>query len=211
MNTPVISAFPACGKTWMADVGSGWRCSDSDSSMFSWSAPGVRNPMFPMNYMDEIERLISGGVFDAVLTSSHKTVRKALRDRGIPFLYVLPDRALMDEWVGRCKARGSTDGFIRTLTSNWDAWTSDVRYASNIIRLGSGGHLADVVGGMDPVTLFGIHVDRDPTSRNGFIAVNGVGETVGSIDRATGAATIMDGWDGYGVGGVLSSAVEEAH
>lgn len=177
--------------------------------MFSWSAPGVRNPAFPMNYMDEIERLISGGVFDAVLASSHETVRKALRDRGIPFLYVLPDRALMDEWVERCKARGSTDGFIRTLTDNWDAWTSDVRYASNIIRLGRGGHLADVVGDMDPVTLFGIHVDRDPTSRNGLIAVNGVGETVGSIDRATGATTIMDGWDGYGIGGVLSSAVEE--
>mgnify|MGYP000294488544 CR=1 FL=1 len=55
--TRIISAFPATGKSFYFKH-TGLEVLDSDSSLFSWSEPEVRNPEFPQNYINHITFLI---------------------------------------------------------------------------------------------------------------------------------------------------------
>lgn len=63
-NTIVISAFPACGKSYKVKNYNGkpYTMLDSDSSNFSWikdelgNNTKVRNPDFPSNYIQHIKK-----------------------------------------------------------------------------------------------------------------------------------------------------------
>lgn len=112
----IISAFPACGKTYYYNhADENIVVLDSDSSKFSWKEIvdekykmhnwgktnykekkiRVRNPDFPNNYIQHIkENLYSA---DYILVSSHAAVRQALRDNGLPYIVVYPSRSLK-EW-----------------------------------------------------------------------------------------------------------------
>ena len=90
MKTAVVSAFPACGKTYAyTHFQSRYSMLDSDSSEFSWvkDADGkntkTRNPDFPMNYIKHIQENI--GKVDFIFVSSHLAVRKALEEAGIRY------------------------------------------------------------------------------------------------------------------------------
>lgn len=124
LDTKIISAFPACGKTYLFENGyNGKLILDSDSSKFSWLADGVtRNPKFPDNYIDHIKGNI--GKVDYIFVSSHIDVRNALDAEGLYWCLVIPDKELMFEWVGRCYLRGSSKLFIDTLVLNWSDWVS---------------------------------------------------------------------------------------
>ena len=89
-DTIIISAFPACGKTWCVEnLKDKFDMSDSDSSNFSWvynkTEDGTtikeRNPEFPKNYIDHIKSLI--GEKDFIFVSSHDVVRKVLEAEGL--------------------------------------------------------------------------------------------------------------------------------
>ena len=119
-KTKIISAFPACGKTYAFEKlnENGYRILDSDSSKFSWMDVvdeayemknrgkknykeryiKVRNPEFPSNYIQHIKENI--GKADYIFVSSHKEVRDALIENGIYFTLVYPDRSMKAEWVG---------------------------------------------------------------------------------------------------------------
>jgi len=86
--TLVVSGFPGVGKTHYFLTESSHTIVDSDSSSYSWLRPGVRNPGFPRNYIDQIKSLL--GKCDVILVSSHKDVRDALVDQGILFTLVYP-------------------------------------------------------------------------------------------------------------------------
>lgn len=125
-QTRIISAFPACGKTHLFDNGYEDKVIiDSDSSKFSWLADGkTRDPDFPKNYMEHIKANI--GEVDYILVSSHIDVRKALDENGLCWCFVVPDKSLMLEWVGRCYIRGSNEGFISAMINNWNDWTGNL-------------------------------------------------------------------------------------
>ena len=126
IKTRIISAFPACGKTHMFNNGYDKKTIiDSDSSKFSWLDDGkTRNPLFPMNYIQHIKSNI--GKVDYILVSSHIDVRKALDEADLCWCFVVPDKSLMLEWVGRCYVRGNDDGFISAMINNWYDWTGNL-------------------------------------------------------------------------------------
>jgi len=145
-KTRIISAFPACGKTTLFEKGyEGAVILDSDSSNYSWSSPEVRDPDFPDNYMQHIKENI--GKVDYIFVSSHIDVRNALDSHGLAWCFVVPDKSLMMEWIGRCYVRGDSYGFIDTLTKNWDNWTGQnsdpMPNAQSTLK--SGQHLEDAM------------------------------------------------------------------
>ena len=81
-----------------------------------------RDPSFPDNYIEHIRSLI--GEVDIIFVSSHEAVQKALSNSGLSWAIVMPDKSLLNEWVGRCYRRGNEEGFIDTMIKNWDEWTT---------------------------------------------------------------------------------------
>ena len=131
-DTKIISAFPACGKTYCFKNSEDYIVLDSDSSEFSWKYVDdgnngwhkERNPDFPDNYICHIKANI--GKVDYIFVSSHAEVRKALADAGIEFILVFPHSSLKAEWIGRCFLRGSGEAFCKLVASNWDEWISQM-------------------------------------------------------------------------------------
>ena len=152
-NTKVISAFPACGKTYIYENFKDKVFLDSDSSKFSWVFVGdqkVRNPEFPQNYINHIKENI--GKADYILVSSHEEVRRALEYANIDFYLVYPERQLKEEWIGRCFLRGSGEKFCQLIADNWNTWIDQLEEYSTrhtYMKLRSGEHLSDVIKFMD--------------------------------------------------------------
>lgn len=152
-NTKIISAFPACGKTYVFENFNDKVILDSDSSKFSWvmvANQKVRNPDFPQNYISHIKENI--GKADYILVSTHENVRRALEDAEIDFYLVYPDRNLKEEWIGRCFLRGSGEKFCQLISDNWDNWIDQLeedskRHKSIILRHGE--HLSNVIRFLD--------------------------------------------------------------
>jgi len=118
MRTKVISAFPACGKSFAVENFSDrYTMLDSDSSSFSWLSEGVRNPNFPLNYIKHIKENI--GKVDFIFVSSHKEVRNLLHEHKIDFILVYPLKSQLNEYIKRCENRGSDEKFINFIKNNW--------------------------------------------------------------------------------------------
>lgn len=151
MYTKIISAFPACGKSYIYEhqVRLGLKVSDSDSSNFSWVETEVgktRNPDFPSNYIKHIKSLI--GEVDYIFISSHDEVKLALEEEELPYILVMPDPSLKSEWIGRCWLRGSPQSFIKVINDNWEDWVNPQKicFAWNpvgVVYLKSNEHLSD--------------------------------------------------------------------
>ena len=138
-NTIIISAFPACGKTWCVEnLKDKFDMSDSDSSNFSWvynkSEDGTtakeRNPEFPKNYIDHIKSLIDKK--DFIFVSSHDVVRKALESERLPYFLVYPDNTGSNKclWDERMTGRGSPNSMISFVMGNWDNFIEDMKIES---------------------------------------------------------------------------------
>ena len=143
--TLVISGFPGVGKTHYFLTESSKMIVDSDSSSYSWSRPGVRNPDFPNNYMEQITSLL--GKCDVILVSSHKEVRDALVANGIRFTLVYPARILKEDYRARFLARGSDDAFVELLDTMWDVWITELQEQRHCdhIELKRDEYLSDVI------------------------------------------------------------------
>ena len=144
MRTKIVSAFPGTGKTYYTEQANDPGVWDSDSSVFSWSEPGIRHPDFPQNYIDHIKEGI--GKCTIIFVSSHKVVRDALCKNGIHFDLVYPERDLKDEYIGRFKERGSPDKFVEFIDSNWDDFIDELdgQRSCDKIRLFTGEYIAHV-------------------------------------------------------------------
>lgn len=138
-DTIIISAFPACGKTWCVNnLKDKFDMSDSDSSNFSWvdnitengTLVRERNPEFPKNYIDHIKSLI--GEKDFIFVSSHDVVRNALKENGLPYFLVYPDNTSDNKclWTQRMTGRGSPNSMISFVMSNWDNFIEDMKIES---------------------------------------------------------------------------------
>ena len=152
-DTKIISAFPACGKTYVFKNFKDKVILDSDSSKFSWVIVGnqkVRHPDFPNNYIDHIKENI--GKADYILVSTHENVRRALEEAGIDFYLIYPDRSLKEEWIGRCFLRGSGEKFCQLIADNWNNWIDGLEEDSKkhkFMKLKSGEHLSNVIRFLD--------------------------------------------------------------
>jgi hypothetical protein len=125
LNTQIIAAFPATGKTTLV-LQNRNRYIDSDSSNFSWlkdengDNTKARNPDFPENYIQFICAKI--GFCEAIFVSSHEVVRDALVKSGLQFTLVYPVKSLKKEYLKRFSERGNPKQFIELVKTNWEKW-----------------------------------------------------------------------------------------
>lgn len=131
MRTKIISAFPGVGKTYYhkkyPDISL-----DSDSSNFSWmikDGKKIRNPEFPDNYVKHIKENI--GNYEYIFVSSHKVVRKALKDNCLFFYLIYPHENMKKKFIQRYMQRGSSDKFIQLVSNNWEEWIEDCQFESD--------------------------------------------------------------------------------
>jgi len=117
-QTLIIAGFPGVGKSYFCNRVNGLLILDSDSSKFS------QLPDFPQNYVRHIEENI--GKADAILVSTHQVVRDALRERGIHYVLVYPDRSQKEAYLERYRNRGSSDDFISMLEREWDTFIDSI-------------------------------------------------------------------------------------
>lgn len=145
--TVVISGFPGVGKSF-ATCGSDVRILDSDSSVFSWISPGVRDPLFPSNYMGHIRNNL--GPADVIFVSSHDTVREALQSNQLPYVLIYPNRCLKDEYLERYRRRGSSENFVEFIANHWDEFIDSIERETypRLVRLGPSVYVADVLSGI---------------------------------------------------------------
>lgn len=154
MSALIISAFPACGKSYYynkysvysnhatRDHDSGLKILDSDSSEFSWiideEGNKVRNPEFPQNYIDHINE--KKETEDIIFVSSHDEVRRALNDAGIRFFLIYPSLWLKDFWLETVKNRKTginSESFVNMLNENWKKFIRGIEesFMENCIKI----------------------------------------------------------------------------
>ena len=122
-NTMLVAAFPGTGKSHYCNVDVDYMpqgfATDSDSSKFD-------KANFPANYIEHIKQKISEG-YARVFISSHKDVRNALVENGLPFVLIYPAKELKDEYLERYKQRGNNEKFIQLVSDNWDNWLDECK------------------------------------------------------------------------------------
>ncbi len=149
-NTKVVSAFPACGKSYFFNNRKDLACLDSDSSEFSWvideNGNKVRNPEFPANYIKHIKENL--GKADFIFVSSHLQVRQALNDNNIEYVTVYPETSAKSAWLQRMKDRGNDENFIKFQDEHFDEFTrsvDDEPHGQKVIRISGKQYLGDIV------------------------------------------------------------------
>lgn len=147
----IICGFPGVGKTTAAekmyrDV------TDVESSGFHWKRDEdgfptcVENENWVSDYVDHIEDLASQFGYSYVLVSSHKRVREELDERRIPYVVVVPDKALRDAYLIRYLRRGDKLSFIETVYRHWGEWLDEIEESDAVvIHLTIGQDLSDIL------------------------------------------------------------------
>ena len=152
MTATIISAFPCCGKSYLVkNNNTGKRLLDLESSYFSWMmshGSKIRNPDFPNNYMDEINKHIDE--YDYIFVSSHISVRTALHDHHIPYILVYPENTpdCYQAWKARCYDRGTKTLWDTILSLNWNSLLHSClldNFAKKHIRLNSNMYISNIV------------------------------------------------------------------
>lgn len=106
----------------------------------------VKNPNWVSDYVDRIEKISSDGNAFYVLVSLHKEVRDEMDKRGLPYVIVVPEKSLKDEYLGRYVKRGNGQSFIRKVYDNWDEWLDEIESSGDpVIHLKAGEVLADIL------------------------------------------------------------------
>lgn len=145
-ETKVVAGFPGTGKSYMfRNNTDNLVLLDSDSSIFSWISKGVRNPIFPQNYMEHIKENL--GVADVIFVSTHDTVIKALQENGIPFTLVYPTKELKEIYLSNYAQRGNDAQFIEFIKNNWDNFITNMMKTEcqQRIELKKGQYIKDII------------------------------------------------------------------
>lgn len=128
MKTKIIAGFPGTGKSTYHRKHPDTTL-DSDSSSFSWIITDegkIRNPDFPSNYIEHIRSSLDSNKYDYIFVRTHKEVRDALTDAGIPFIIAYPPFYEKDRFLKKYKLRGSPQAFIDLIDKNWNEWIADL-------------------------------------------------------------------------------------
>lgn len=142
MKTLVISAFPACGKTYLYEHQNilkfkyhgeekSFSFCDSDSSHY------VKCQGWEKQYVDDIKARL--GTVDFLFVSQHDAVLAELEYQHIPFIVIAPDNSeylsdkekqlIKQQWFGRFVLRDNShiknfEEWLSDLMDNYDNWTS---------------------------------------------------------------------------------------
>lgn len=133
----LVSAFPGCGKTWMAQHSGKYDILDLDSADFHWfdKENRTKNIYFPSNYLRyalaELEK------YDFVFISTHKEVRDYIREHMVvnqpgkdPYFVVYPEPTESNRgtWLNRIRGRkgAQDDSLIAGLASHWYDWLDEL-------------------------------------------------------------------------------------
>jgi hypothetical protein len=190
MQTIIISGFPGIGKSFCTAQDP--TISDSDSSLFSWSEPGVRHPEFPANYIKHIKGLV--GEVRIIMVSSHDVVRQALVDAGLEFWLVYPARSLKDEYLQRFRDRGAGNNFpVALMEKRWDEFMDQLELQEGCShkQLETGQHLSDVIAELSEIVGYLVFdVDPDQGAAAFAMAMRLEGHQVLSVNRVGTKATV---------------------
>jgi hypothetical protein len=123
---------------------------DMESSIFSWVwEAGVckgRNEQFTKDYIDYLVKKMEKAHMHIFLLSCHKEVREELKNRGIPYIIVLPRKEQKNEYLKRWLIRGSDHEFIESMNKRWeDMIQSCEEDDSPKIYLEANEHIADIL------------------------------------------------------------------
>lgn len=167
-KTLIISAFPACGKTFLYrnqeqllfksqnGLQIHYSFLDSDSSKFK------KYDGWEKEYVNHIEENI--GKVDFIFISQHDVVLQEIANRGIPFVTVGPENLpwttnenkmlTKQQWFGRFVLRDNTHianfmDWIKKLSENYDNWTSiqqQTKYGPiEFFPLGANQYLSNII------------------------------------------------------------------
>jgi len=112
----IYCGFPGIGKSHLFK----WHPNmflDTDSSLFS------KDKEFPNNYLAHMQANQSNKI---QLCSTHQVVRKALFEKGIPYVLVYPQRNCKEEYLQRYKQRRSPEAFIALMEKQWDNFLDEL-------------------------------------------------------------------------------------
>lgn len=127
----ILAGFPGTGKSYAGEVLPD-KCLDCESSFWHWNTewlcdktqPKIVNKEWPVNYIDFIWQAATESRSKYILTSTHKEVLTAFKERGFIFYIVAPlDK---EESLERYRRRGSPQSFIDSLNENWDKYMEDL-------------------------------------------------------------------------------------
>lgn len=150
----IICGFPGVGKSATATVAKeryhsfDFRDMESTPYRFTFEAGGGRfeNPSFPTNYVDDIRQSSGPHGFKVTMVSCHQNVRNELKNQGLCYLIVVPERSLKEEYIRRYVVRGSDFSLIEQVYRNWDNWIDGLeKDGAPVIHLSSGEFLSDVI------------------------------------------------------------------
>lgn len=142
MKSMIISAFPACGKTYLYENQNTLQFNcygetkhfsvcDSESSKYEKSSGWEKD------YVNDIVNKL--GTVDFIFISQYEAVLQELHNRGIPFVVIAPDNSawisatekqlIKQQWFGRFVLRDNShikdfDSWLHDLIRNYDNWTS---------------------------------------------------------------------------------------
>lgn len=143
----IICGFPGVGKSTLYNACRGRddvQVTDSVSSKYS-------KDDFPQNYVNDLQRMYveakqSKYKTVVILCSTHKDVRKALKDRGLPFVVVYPERDTKQEYIKRYREYGAPPELVRLISDNWDKWLEQLgkEERTQKVTLFSGQYLSDI-------------------------------------------------------------------
>lgn len=166
-RTLIVSAFPACGKTYLYNNQKNlvfnfngekicYSFLDSDSSKF------IKYDGWEKEYADHIEKNI--GSVDFIFVSQHDLILQELKDRQIPFITVAPDntsqisakekRLIKQQWFGRFVLRDNShisdiNAWLKNLSENYDNWTSEEQLTKydpvSFFVLNANQYLSDII------------------------------------------------------------------
>lgn len=133
----LILGFSGVGKSTVCNSNIDSKCSDSDSSKFSWvieNGERIRNPKFVEEYVNHLKKELLNN--DIVFASTHPQIIKELQQQGIEHLIVTPFHSAKDEYIKRWSNRGSDEKFIELMSTNFHKFVDDVlNSGSNILVL----------------------------------------------------------------------------
>lgn len=116
----LISAFPACGKTYMKEKFKGTKIKVVDLDSSAYPKDG-----FPENYIQRIKEVIETNP-DYILVSTHMEVIQAIikekNHHKARYFIAYPDLSLKDDWIQRLKDRGNNETFVNLIDNNYNDW-----------------------------------------------------------------------------------------
>jgi hypothetical protein len=74
---------------------------------------------FPKNYIDALVEDMNKSHNKVYLLSCHQEVRDELKERGIKYIIVMPERYQLNEYLKRWLKRGSSADFIHLMNNRW--------------------------------------------------------------------------------------------